>query len=224
MNAPNLMRRANGCKLHTSESGIIKVLWIFLFMFLAGCSAGQSASTSPFTAPVIVAVEQWGGTRSDPSIGKKHRPAQITLHHGGVAFLRDKDPQQYLRNLQSWSRGTRKWSDIPYHYLIDLDGRVYEGRDIAIAGDTNTNYDPTGHALIVVLGNFEEVEVNQAQLDAVVSTMAMLAKQFKISPDKIAGHKDFSADTSCPGKSLYPYLQSGYFRQQVAAAMGIEQK
>ena len=83
---------------------------------------------------------------------KPHVPKFITLHHGGVAFLRDKDPKQYLRNLQSWSRGTRLWADIPYHCLIDLDGNVYEGRDVNYAGETNTEYDPSGHALIVVLG------------------------------------------------------------------------
>jgi hypothetical protein len=98
-----------------------------------------------------------------------------------------------------------------------LDGNVYEGRDINFAGDTNTAYDPTSHALIVVLGNFEEVAPNPKQLDAATATMTMLARRFQIRPDKIAGHKDFSADTACPGKSLYPYLQSGYFRERVAA-------
>jgi hypothetical protein len=134
--------------------------------------------------------------------------------------LRDKDPQQYLRNLQTWSRNTRMWADIPYHYLIDLDGKVYEGRDIRYAGDTNTEYDPTGHALIVVLGNFEEVDPNPAQLQAVVDTMAMIARQFNISPATIAGHKDFSKQTACPGRSLYPYLESGYFRREVEKQIG----
>jgi hypothetical protein len=46
--------------------------------------------------------------------------------------------------------------------------------------------------------------------------MAMLAKRFNISPNNIAGHKDYSANTACPGKSLYPYLQNGYFQRQVA--------
>lgn len=107
------------------------------------------------------------------------------------------------------------WADIPYHYLIDLDGNVYEGRDVNYAGDTNTEYDPSGHALIVVLGNFEEVDPNSAQLNAVTATMTMLAKRFNIAVDKIAGHKDFSAQTVCPGKALYPYLQNGYFQQRV---------
>ncbi len=204
--------------------GVMLALVGAVVLVLAGCvmtpAVPPKSTLPPVMPPAIVSVEQWGGTRSDVSTVKKHVPTQITLHHGGVAFLRDKDPQQYLRNLQSWSRGTRMWRDIPYHYLIDLDGRVYEGRDINIPGDTNTAYDPTGHALIVVLGNFEEVEPNTAQLDAVVATMVMLSRRFGISPDRIVGHKDVAADTACPGKSLYPYLQSGYFKQRVSAALG----
>jgi len=194
-------------------------LLIVISTLIVGGLVGGCASTNQpaFSEPKIIAVEAWGGTRAAVSGvgGKAHVPKFITLHHGGVAFLRDKDPAQYLRNLQSWSRGTRMWSDIPYHYLIDLDGNIYEGRDINIAGDTNTEYDPTGHALIVVLGNFDEVMPNQAQLDAVTVMMISLSKRFNISPDKIAGHKDYSAGTACPGKSLYPLLQSGYFRERV---------
>jgi hypothetical protein len=193
---------------------LTKALLVVLALALASC-----ANLTPILELPIIKVEDWGGTRLSAEArakAKPHVPTQITLHHGGVAFLRDKDPQQYLRNLQTWSRNTRGWIDTPYHYLIDLDGRVYEGRDVLIAGDTNTNYDPSGHALIVVLGNFEDVEPNPAQLDAVISTMTMLAKRFAIAPDKIAGHKDFASDTACPGKSLYPYLQNGFFQREVA--------
>jgi hypothetical protein len=206
-------------------------MWRALLVFsslavLSGCASRVNestvASSQRAASPPIVAVAAWGGTPMTDVMKAKaiqHVPTRISLHHGGVAFLRDKDPQQYLRNLQSWSRATRMWADIPYHYLIDLDGKVYEGRDVNYAGDTNTAYDPTGHALIVVLGNFEEVEPNAAQLDAVTATMIMLAQRFQIAPDKIGGHKDFATGTSCPGKSLYPYLQNGYFQQRVAAAL-----
>lgn len=184
-----------------------------------------SGCTTPSTGvvgPKIVSIEEWGGARVNMAAtnARAHVPSRITLHHGGVAFLRDRDPMQYLRNLQTWSRNTRGWADIPYHYLIDLDGRVYEGRNVLFAGDTNTEYDPKGHALIVVLGNFEEVEPYPAQLEAVVSTMTMLARRFNLSADVIAGHKDFSAQTACPGKSLYPYLTNGFFQREVAKRLG----
>ncbi|MDB5978593.1 MAG: N-acetylmuramoyl-L-alanine amidase, partial [Nevskia sp.] len=73
-----------------------------------------------------------------------------------------------------------------------------------------------GHALIEVVGNFEEVEPNQKQLDAVADLMAVLAAKYRVPLEKIAGHKDYSAQTVCPGTNLYRYLQNGYFREQVA--------
>lgn len=176
-----------------------------------------------FAAPTLAEVQQrivpvaaWGGTPADPALARKQDITHITLHHQGEPFPQGKDPVAYLRNLQTWSRATKHWLDIPYHYIIDLDGKIYEGRKLEYAGDTNTEYDPKGHALIEVVGNFEEVQPNQKQLDAVVDLMALLAKKYDVSIDKIAGHKDFSAQTVCPGVNLYAYLQSGYFRQKVA--------
>lgn len=164
----------------------------------------------------IVAVADWGGTPADPALARKQAITHITLHHQGEPFPVGKDPVQYLRKLQTWSRGTRQWLDIPYHYIIDLDGRTYQGRKLEYAGDTNTEYDPKGHALIEVVGNFEEVEPNQKQLDAVVDLIALLASKYKVSIDGIHGHKDYSAQTVCPGANLYRYLQDGYFRRKVA--------
>jgi hypothetical protein len=157
----------------------------------------------------VVSVSQWGGTAADESLARRHVIRSITLHHQGENFTRADDPLRYLRNLQAWSRSTRKWLDIPYHYIIDLDGRIYEGRKLAFAGETNTEYDPTGHALIEVVGNFEEVEPNPAQLEAVVALMSQLAQEHAIPLDAIGGHRDFSDQTVCPGKNLYRYLQDG---------------
>jgi hypothetical protein len=178
------------------------------------------AMAAPTLADVerqIVSVAQWGGTPADPAQARKQQEiTHITLHHQGEPFPQGKDPVQYLRNLQTWSRTTKHWLDIPYHYIIDLDGRIYEGRKIEYAGDTNTEYDPKGHALIEVVGNFEEVEPNRKQLDAVVDLMALLAAKYQVPVERIAGHKDHSAQTVCPGANLYRYLQDGYFREQVA--------
>lgn len=178
-----------------------------------------AAGAAPSLADVehsIVAVSAWGGTPADPALARRQTVSYITLHHQGEPFPEGKDPVQYLRNLQAWSRSTKHWLDIPYHYIIDLDGKIYAGRDIQYAGDTNTEYDPMGHALIEVVGNFEEVEPNQKQLDAVVDLMAMLAAKYHVPLDRIASHRDYSAQTVCPGKNLYRYVQEGYFRHRVA--------
>ena len=186
---------------------------------LALCAApaawAGSGSSAADIEQRIVPVSAWGGTPADPAKARRHTITSITLHHQGETFAPGKDPVQYLRNLQAWSRASKLWLDIPYHYVIDLQGRTYAARDIAFAGDTNTSYDPTGHALIEVVGNFEEVEPNQRQLDAVVDMMALLVVRHRVSIDTIRGHKDH-AQSLCPGTNLYRYLENGYFRQKVA--------
>eukprot|EP01114_Cavostelium_apophysatum_P010056 TRINITY_DN23458_c0_g1_i1.p1 TRINITY_DN23458_c0_g1~~TRINITY_DN23458_c0_g1_i1.p1 ORF type:complete len:205 (-),score=28.59 TRINITY_DN23458_c0_g1_i1:252-866(-) len=194
------------------------------------CLAAAVLSLSAHAAEPLAAVERaivpvatWGGTPADASKARRHTISQITLHHQGEPFKPGTDPQAYLRRLQSWSRSTKNWLDIPYHYVIDLDGRIYEARNIDFAGDTNTEYDPAGHALIEVVGNFEEVEPNQQQLDAVVDLMALLAKKYKVSLDDIRSHRDHSDKTVCPGANLYRYVKEDYFRHKVALRLAGEQ-
>lgn len=162
----------------------------------------------------VISVEEWGGERF---VGEHpvHELQYITLHHGGVPFLEDADPMEYLRNLQMWSRTDRGWIDIPYHYLIDLEGNIYEGRELHYAGDTNTNYDPTGHALVCVLGNFGEVEPSERQLQAVVDIFTWICQTYNIPPETLKGHKDYTEETVCPGDNLYAYLVNGYFIQSI---------
>jgi hypothetical protein len=190
------------------------VLSFFFGMILYGCSSSKEFSFRDGESGII-SVAEWGGTPAVDSLARKQTITHITLHHQGEPFPKGKDPVQYLRNLQKWSRSEKHWIDIPYHYIIDLDGKVYEGRNINYAGDTNTEYDPTGHALIEVVGNFEEVEPNQKELDAVVNLMTWLALKYHVPVDSIRSHRDYSSQTVCPGKNLYRYVQNGYFKEEV---------
>ncbi len=84
-------------------------------------------------------------------------------------------------------------------------GKIYEGRPLNYRGDTMTTYDPTGHALIVLLGNFEEQELKQEQIASLKTVTEFLAKQESVPAEKIKTHKDY-AETLCPGKKLSAYL------------------
>ncbi len=139
---------------------------------------------------------------------------KITIHHGGVFFSPDSNAEDYIRHLQWWSRAKKQWIDIPYHFMIDFQGKIYETRPINYPGDTNTTYNPYGHALICLIGNFEEQKVTPAQLTSLVRLSAFLADYFHVPPGEIRGHKDY-AETLCPGADLYRYLKSGYIRKRV---------
>ena len=150
-----------------------------------------------------------------------HRITHVTLHHTGSAepLRREDDPRQKLRGLQSWGARDRNWWDVPYHYLIDLDGRIYEGRDWHYMGETNTTYDPEGHFLISVIGNYERQEATPEQVEAIADLMAWALARFELPVDRIGGHYNY-AQTGCPGKELRKYLEDGTFRRKVLARLG----
>jgi hypothetical protein len=151
-----------------------------------------------------------------------HEIHTITLHHTGDAHPLQPwdDPRARLRGLQTWGRNDRNWWDVPYHFLIDLDGTIYEGRDWRYMGETNTRYDPSGHLLISVIGNYEVQQPTPAQLRAVTDLMAWGAATFDVPLDRIYGHGDLTA-TTCPGRWLRAHLDDGSFRRAVAARLGI---
>ncbi|MBL8309143.1 MAG: N-acetylmuramoyl-L-alanine amidase [Burkholderiales bacterium] len=191
-----------------------------VLLLASGCATVTTPATPPAPAVPWVTTEHWGGERVGPDTAPalRHHITHITLHHGGVDFPRSRDAKEYLRSLQRWSRGTRGWIDLPYHVLIDLDGVAYEGRDLRLAGDTNTEYDPTGHALVVLLGNYDEIEPSAAQIDAVVRVVTDLARRYGVPVERIASHRDY-AQTTCPGRYLYRVIENGSLRARVAAAL-----
>ncbi len=185
-----------------------------------GLAACAVVPTDPTVArPTMVSVAQWGGAASTASHVVPQRIDRITIHHGGVAWKRDADVAAYMRRLQQWSRLTKRWSDSPYHYIIAPDGRIFVARDEGVPGDTNTEYDPKGHALVMLLGNFDEAQPTPQQLATTVNLVAWIASQHQLTADQIASHKDFSSQTACPGKNLSAHIASGWLRSAVAARM-----
>jgi hypothetical protein len=141
---------------------------------------------------------------------KPHTPSRITIHHTAEPQRADLTLEQKMHALQNFSQrpaklagGRRKpaWPDVPYHFYIDLRGQIAEGRDIGYAGDTNTDYDPTGHALIVLEGNFEKEQPTPAQLEQLTALLRWLSWRWRVPASEVKGHRDYAA-TACPGKNL----------------------
>lgn len=156
----------------------------------------------------IVPRESWQAKPAKPY--KQHQPIRITVHHEGGRVLNvEDDAAQRLINIQSWCMGPdRNWTDIPYHYLIAPDGTVYEGRNVLTVGETNTDYDPTGHLLISFLGNYNEQEMDENLENVLVNLITFFCKKYNIQPESIATHRDYTGHTNCPGKNLYPYFEN----------------
>lgn len=192
----------------------VKLLISILVLVILGCASTRMKPTKKISDTKIYARQDWYSLPIKTGY-KQHMIQKITLHHGGVEYKKGRKTDQYLRSLQFWSRRDRPWPDIPYHFIVDLEGKIWEGRPLQFSGDTNTEYNPTGHVLIVLVGNYEIQEVSEKQLDATISLMVSLCREYNLNPDEIAGHKDYSNNTDCPGKNLYRYLEDGTIVNEV---------
>ncbi|MHA4843625.1 family 10 glycosylhydrolase [Flavitalea antarctica] len=168
--------------------------------------------------PDLVAIVPRSGWKANEARPYKQQvPVRITVHHeGGKVLDSSADGGQRLKNIQVWSMGKdRNWTDVPYHFLIAADGTVYEGRNVNTVGETNTEFDPSGHLLICFLGNYEQQQLNPQLLDVLTRLIAHFCQKYSISPDTISTHRDNSTQTSCPGKNIYPYFANGYIKTKV---------
>ena len=199
------------------------LLFALIMITCTNCACNNRAkiNISELKYPADLAVVKradWGWKKLLNEIDE-HTINKITIHHGGVFFSDTANVVEHLQQLQDWSRKEKKWIDIPYHFMIDLDGKIYETRPINYPGDTNTDYDVRGHALICVMGNYEEQILADAQLVAVINLSAFLARNYNVGVKDIKGHKDYT-ETLCPGKDLYKYLADSTIQNRTAELLG----
>ena len=170
------------------------------------------------TAPVaprpyvieVVPRSEWGAKEPLPGL-VAHEIQEITIHHSddtGTAT----GPDLY-RIWQNWHQHLG-WPDLAYHMIIGRDGTVYEGRSLWAVGDTATEYDPTGHLLIVVEGDFDNDDPTAAQLESLAQIVAWASMYFDVPT--LTGHRDHAA-TTCPGDRLYAEIDNGTIADRAAS-------
>src|SRR5436190_22620497 len=171
------------------------------------------------TRPSIISQKDWGSSPQPiPDARKQDKLEWITIHHAGEKWTGARTPDEYIRAMQGWGQREKHWPDVPYHFLIAPDGRIFEGRPLAYEPESNTKYPLNGNIGVEMMGNFEVQRPSPQQLQSCVKLVAWLAQEHKIDLDHIRGHKDAApGQTDCPGKDFYRYLQDGTFRKWVEA-------
>lgn len=193
-------------------------------------SPSQAPATLTF-APTTVTVpsgvmlcrEAWGAKAAKPG-GRPHTITRMTLHHSAVALPDNRGIVARLQQHQRYHQVDKGWVDIAYHAAVDRKGNIFALRDPAIAGDTATVYDTTGHYLVLCEGNFDEEAVTEEQLNGAALVFAWATRQFGIGVNTLASHEEVAAGTSCPGKNLEAHMTSGDLKSRIAnlVATGFE--
>ena len=191
---------------------VIVISAIFFSLVFFTCKSSKQITTT--YEVIILPRSSWNALPAKQY--KAHSPVRITVHHEGTKLEMEDDASKKINAIQRWGMGLeKKWADIPYHFLIAPNGNIYEGRDVFTVGETSTEYDPTGHLLICCLGNRNESPVPKAQLNALIQLIQYSSVKYKISLDSLGTHKNFSKQTTCPGKYLEAYFVNGYIQKSL---------
>lgn len=173
-------------------------------------SSPEPSETTPEpTAAVVLPLvcrDAWGA-REPAGPLTPHTIRQLTVHHSAAAATDPTQGPAHLRGFQSFHMDGQGWPDIAYHVGVDRAGVAYQLRDWDTVGDTGTDYDPAGHFLLLLDGNFEEHEPSEEQLAAAARVLAWAADHFGVGLETVSGHRDH-ASTACPGDALYARLDA----------------
>ena len=177
-------------------------------------TGGQARATPPPASAALLCRDSWGARPPLPG-GRPHTITRMTIHHTEVALGDNSIITSRLRQHQRYHQIDKGWVDIAYHVGVDRDGNIFELRRTAIAGDTATNYDTTGHFLVVCEGDFNVEPISEAQLNGAALAFAWATQEFGITSNTLASHQQVAAATSCPGTNLQSHVASGDLRGRI---------
>ena len=123
----------------------------------------------------------------------------IIIHHTLVSRNKNKEQFDAIDRFHK-SKG---WGKIGYHYLIEPDGEVKQGRKDTEYGahckENLMNYRSIG---ICLTGNFDIEEPTKKQKEALLELLNKKQAEYGIPDKKVKLHRDFATYKSCPGTRI----------------------
>ncbi|MBM4110586.1 MAG: N-acetylmuramoyl-L-alanine amidase [Phycisphaerae bacterium] len=155
----------------------------------------------------VIPRARWArGTPDTKDLNKMIVPIKwITIHHDGLDSPMTETSMDASAARIEWIRcghRGRGFSDIGYHYIIDRDGRVWEGRNLRWQGAHVSKHNEQNIG-ILVMGNFDIQKPAPHQLDGLRAHVRRLMTQYKLLQGRVLTHREWAgAKTACPGKNL----------------------
>ena len=175
-------------------------------LVLFGCAALRAGDVPP---PRIYPRSSWtrvpvGDEPQDPE------KTRIVLHHT-ADFVTDAQKRltgraswlaavAHARRALSFHKHIRGWKDVGYHYIIDWEGRILEGRPIELLG-AHVEKHNTGSIGVVLMGDLSRQRPTAKQVASLKALLAYLMDEYHIPPSQISGHYQMKY-TICPGTYL----------------------
>jgi len=108
----------------------------------------------------------------------------------------------------------RDFSGIAYHFIIDSQGRIFEGRPLDML-DAHVGGANTGAVGIALIGNFDRRNNNPTvyQMQSMFMLVGQLQSVYSIPNSNVGGHRDYALPqnpTVCPGGNLQSIIERNY--------------
>ncbi len=133
------------------------------------------------------------------AISNVNIPKWLIVHHTETQGQTFEQINEYHR--QKWDFPSSLGFYIGYHYFIDIDGQVRQGRADADEGAHCIGYNLKSIG-VCLNGNFDITTPTIPQINSLKKLLLELALKYKITNDKIVPHRRFCSTKTCYGKNL----------------------
>lgn len=184
-------------------------------------------SLSTIIPPTLINRAEWN---ADPFIRGNPVPlaqpdyTRMTFHHAACCSANSyEEGLAQVKAIQNFHQDVRGWSDIGYHFLMDQEGRVYQGRPFLdnrrdllapprLAQGAHVGGFNVGNIGVSMLGCYHPPEgdgcvdvLSPAAKDSLIAMFSYLGENYGVSTSELFGHRDQGA-TSCPGDNNFALL------------------
>lgn len=106
-----------------------------------------------------------------------------------------------VAQIRDWHVNGRGWSDIGYHYIVDIHGNLHEGRPVTRQGAHVKGFNKNSIGIVYVGGVDRNMTPKDTRTDAQKGELdTLLCNLREFYPDaEIKGHRDFSPDKNKNG-------------------------
>ena len=161
--------------------------------------------------PIIVPRSGWGADETKRTSDRTFAPIQkLIVHHSATALTAD--PTADIRSIYKFHIEGRDWADIAYNFVIDQNGRIYEGRwarvyaegevhsgestdGLGVVGAHTLNFN-TGSCGVMLLGDWSKTPPSDASVIAAMRVLAWKAGQKGIDVSAADQFTNFTGETS----------------------------
>lgn len=130
------------------------------------------------------------------------------------AYLNGRGIVPVMWGMHSHHTGAQnRWGEIAYHYVVDTNGNVAEGRPLKYSAHSGTAGDDTlmdsfgehyypNHLAVVLAGNYDYQNLEEPALMGMARVLSAAQVEFRLGSDRIGSHRSRGSTSTCPGDHI----------------------